>query len=92
MNAGRQQVIRRPRAERKLIFFEEGKRLLSAPGGERVLSEYYAQMRKFGAVVVTVFQQYKMLADHPAVRSAVFDNTKLFLVSAQPSVTEKDSA
>jgi type IV secretion system protein TrbE len=87
MNAGRQQVIRRPRAERKLIFFEEGKRVLSAPGGDRVLSEYYAQMRKFGAVVVTVFQQYKMLADHPAVRSAVFDNTKLFLISAQPSVS-----
>jgi type IV secretion system protein TrbE len=86
MNTGRQQVIRRPRAERKLVFFEEGKRILSAPGGERVLSEYYAQMRKFGAVVVTVFQQYKMLADHPNVRSAVFDNTKLFLVSAQPSV------
>ena len=87
MNTGRQQVIRRPRAERKLVFFEEGKRILSAPGGERVLSEYYAQMRKFGAVVVTVFQQYKMLADHPNVRSAVFDNTKLFLVSAQPSVS-----
>ncbi len=87
MNAGRQQVIRRPRAERKLVFFEEGKRVLSAPGGERVLSEYYAQMRKFGAVVVTVFQQYKMLAEHPNVRAAVFDNTKLFFVSAQPSVT-----
>jgi type IV secretion system protein TrbE len=87
MNTGRQQVIRRPRAERKLVFFEEGKRILSAPGGERVLSEYYAQMRKFGAVVVTVFQQYKMLADHPDVRSAVFDNTKLFLISGQPSVT-----
>ena len=85
MNTARQEVVRRPRAQRKLIVFEEGKRILNVPGGERMLDEFYAQMRKFGAVVVTVFQQYSQLKAHPAARASVFHNTKLFLVSAQPS-------
>jgi hypothetical protein len=86
LNVARQQVIKRPRAQLKLCLFEEGARLIRVPGGAKVLAEFYGQMRKFGAVVCTVFQQYAALktADE-AVRAAVFDNTKLFLVSAQPS-------
>jgi hypothetical protein len=86
LNVARQQVIKRPRAERKFCLFEEGARIIQMPGGAKVLSEFYGQMRKFGAVVCTVFQQYAALktADE-TVRAAVFDNTKLFLVSAQPS-------
>jgi hypothetical protein len=86
LNATRQEVIRRPRAQRKLCIFEEGARLIKAPGGGRVLSEYYTQMRKFAATVCTVFQQYAPLRNDPEIRSAVFDNTKLFLISAQPSL------
>jgi type IV secretion system protein TrbE len=86
LNRIRQQVIRRPRAERKLALFEEGERILATPGGAQVLRAFYPQMRKFGCVVFTALQQYSMLktADE-VVRSAVFDNTKLFLISAQPS-------
>jgi type IV secretion system protein TrbE len=86
MNTTRQQVVKRPRAERKFVLFEEGSRLLAVPGGARVLTEFYAQMAKYGAVVGTVFQQYTALrAADDSTRASVFDNTKLFLVSAQPS-------
>jgi hypothetical protein len=86
LNVSRQQVIKRPRAERKLILFEEGARVIQLPGGAKALKEFYAQMRKFGCVVATVFQQVAALktADE-TVRAAVLDNAKLILVSAQPS-------
>jgi type IV secretion system protein TrbE len=92
LNASRQQVIKRPRAERKLILFEEGARLLQTPGGATVLREFYAQMRKFNVCVGTVFQQASALQDAgPAVRAAIVDNTKLFLISAQPSPAAAES-
>jgi type IV secretion system protein TrbE len=84
-------VIKRPRAQRKLIIFEEGARIIQLPGGAKALKEFYAQMRKYGAVVCTVFQQSAALqsADQ-TLRAAVFDNTKLFVVSAQPSPRAAD--
>jgi type IV secretion system protein TrbE len=86
MNTTRQQVVKRPRAERKFVLFEEGSRLLAVPGGARVLTEFYTQMAKYNCVAGTVFQQYTALrAADDSTRAAVFDNTKLFLVSAQPS-------
>lgn len=91
LNVARQQVMKRPRSERKLLFFEEGARLLQMPGGAAVLKEFYAQARKFGAVVGTVFQQYAALkCSDETIRASVFDNTKLFLVSAQPSPQATD--
>jgi type IV secretion system protein TrbE len=91
LNVARQQVIKRPRAQRKLIIFEEGARMIQLPGGAKALKEFYAQMRKYGAVVCTVFQQSAALqsADQ-TLRAAVFDNTKLFVVSAQPSPRAAD--
>jgi type IV secretion system protein TrbE len=85
LNVSRQAVLKRPRGERKFCLFEEGARLIQAPGGAKVLREYYTQMGKFGATVCTVFQQYAALKEVEQVRSSVFDNTKLFFVSAQPS-------
>jgi hypothetical protein len=91
LNVARQQVIKRPRAQRKLIIFEEGARMIQLPGGAKALKEFYAQMRKYGAVVCAVFQQSAPLqcADE-SLKAAVFDNTKLFVVSAQPSPRAAD--
>jgi hypothetical protein len=91
LNVARQQVMKRRRAERKLIIFEEAARILQLPGGAKALKEFYAQMRKYGAVVCSVFQQATALqtADE-TLRAAVFDNTKLFIVSAQPSPRAAD--
>jgi hypothetical protein len=86
LNFARQRVIKQKRADRKLLVFEEGARLLQVPGGERVLKEFYGQMRKFGCTVFTVFQQAAALsACDPAARAAVIDNAKLIIISAQPS-------
>jgi hypothetical protein len=86
LNVTRQKVVKRPRAQKKLVLFEEGSRLLAVPGGARVLTEFYTQMAKYGCVVGTVFQQYAALktADE-TLKAAVFGNTKLFLVSSQPT-------
>jgi type IV secretion system protein TrbE len=91
LNLSRQQVIKRPRAQRKLIFFEEAARLLQLPGGAKALKEYYAQMGKFGAVVGAVFQQITALKSGDATTQAsIRDNTKLTFVSAQPSPQAAD--
>jgi hypothetical protein len=91
LNVARQQVIKRPRAQRKFVTFEEGARVIQLPGGAKALKEFYAQMRKYGAFICTVFQQSAALecAD-PTLRAAVVDNTKLFIVSAQPSPRATD--
>lgn len=86
LNISRKQVIKRPRAERKLVVFEEGARLISLPGGAQAMKEFFAQLRKFGAVVCASFQQVSALTQaDPTLRSAVLDNAKLFLISSQPS-------
>jgi hypothetical protein len=87
LNVAMQQVMKRPRGQKKLVIFEEGARIIAMPGGSDALKRYYTTARKFGAVVVTVLQQASALsAADPTLRAAVVDNTKLFLVSAQPSV------
>ena len=92
LNIARQQIMRRPRAERKLIIFEEGARLIQLPGGAKAIKEFYGQMGKYGAVVATVFQQSAPLQCAPDdLRAAVIDNTKLFLISAQPSPSAADA-
>ena len=86
LNFARQRVVKQRRADRKILVFEEGARLLQVPGGERVLKEFYGQMRKFGCTVITVFQQISAFKEcSPAARAAVIDNAKLIIVSAQPS-------
>lgn len=81
-----QQVIKRPRAERKLFLFEEAARMVELPGGGETLKFLFTQMRKYNGLVITAFQQLSALAGaDPSVRSAVIDNAKLFLISAQPS-------
>jgi type IV secretion system protein TrbE len=91
LNWTRRQVIKRKRAERKLLVFEEGARVIQLPGGAKTLQEFYTQMRKYGCCVCAVFQQASALQTcDPAVRASVIDNTKLFLVSAQPSPSAAD--
>ena len=90
-NFARQNIIKRPRAERKLVVFEEAMRMLQAPGGAKALREYYAQLRKFNTVCFTVFQQIAALNEaDPSTRAAVIDNAKIILISAQPSPRAAD--
>lgn len=85
LNVSRNQIVRRPRAQRKLVLFEEGARVLAADGGA-LIEEYYTQMRKYGCVTGLVLQQIGAFnAVRDSVRASVLGNTKLFLVSAQPT-------
>jgi type IV secretion system protein TrbE len=92
LNVNRQQIVKRPRAERKLVLMEEGARIIAMPGGAKATREYYAQMRKFGVVIITVFQQVDpLLKADETVRAAVLHNAKLILISAQPNPQAADT-
>jgi hypothetical protein len=80
----RQHIVGLPRGQRKRVVFEEMSRFLNVPGGEKIVSESYAQLRKYGTWVVSVFQQYNQLKGLP-IAPVVFGNSKLFLLMRQQS-------
>ena len=76
-NYGRQHIITLPRGKRKRVIFEEVARTLDIPGGERLVSEFYAQLSKFSTWIVSILQQYGRL-QHSGIRPIVFGNAKQF--------------
>lgn len=78
----RQHLLTLPRAARKRIVFEEVSRFLDVPGGERIVAEGYAQLRKFNCWVVSIVQQYARFKAS-RVRSAVIGNAKQFFLMRQ---------
>jgi hypothetical protein len=81
-NRGRQEIITRPRGQRKAAIFEEASRIVALPSGESFVTNFYNQLRKYNCFAVSLFQQYAAL-NTPAVRSAVIGNSKMFFVTAQ---------
>ena len=76
----RQHILSLPRATRKRIVFEEVSRFLDVPGGEQIVAESYAQLRKFNCWAVSIVQQYARFKGS-RVRAAVMGNAKqLFLM------------
>lgn len=78
----RQHIVSLPRAKKKRWIFEEVARFLNIPGGDKILGEAYAQLRKFACWVVAVTQQYAQLRDTP-LRPVIFGNSKSFLLLKQ---------
>lgn len=78
----RQHILTMPRVLRKRILFEEVARLHDVPGGDRLIAEGYAQLRKFNCWVVSVVQQYAMFA-RSRIRPAVIGNAKQFFLMRQ---------
>lgn len=78
----RQRILALPRAERKRIVFEEVARFLDVPGGDRIVAESYAQLRKFNCWAVSVVQQYAKFKE-ARVRPAVIGNAKQFFLMRQ---------
>jgi type IV secretion system protein TrbE len=78
----RQHILALPRAKRKRIIFEEVARFLDVPGGEKIVGESYAQLRKFNCWAVSIVQQYARFKTS-RVRSAVMGNAKQFFVMRQ---------
>lgn len=78
----RQHILSLPRASRKRIIFEEVSRFLDVPGGEQIVAESYAQLRKFNCWAVSIVQQYARFKAS-RVRSAVIGNAKQFFLMRQ---------
>tara|TARA_B100000989_G_C19497796_1_gene452866 strand:- start:123 stop:1508 length:1386 start_codon:yes stop_codon:yes gene_type:complete len=78
----RQHIIKLPRGVRKRLIFEEVSRFLNIKGGDKILGEAYAQLRKFGCWVCCVTQQYSQLKNSP-LRPVIFGNSKLFFLMKQ---------
>lgn len=78
----RQHILNLPRGVRKRIIFEEVARFLDVPGGEKIVAESYAQLRKFNCWAVSIVQQYARFKSS-RVRSAVIGNAKQFFLMRQ---------
>lgn len=78
----RQHIISLPRKLRKRIIFEEVSRFLDVPGGEKTVSEAYAQLRKFSCWTCSIVQQYERFKSS-RIRSVVMGNSKQHLLMRQ---------
>ena len=81
-NYTRNHIISLSRKARKRYIFEEAGRLLNMPGGERLISEAYAQMRKFSCWIVSIVQQY-MQFKNTLIRPIIMGNSKQFFIMKQ---------
>jgi len=79
---GRQHILSLPRAQRKRILFEELARFLDTPGGEQIVAEGYAQLRKHNCWCASIIQQYARFKAS-RVRGAVIGNAKQFFFMRQ---------
>jgi hypothetical protein len=59
------------------------------PGGERIVSESYAQMRKFNAWNVSIIQQYAGFKNTP-IRPTIMGNSKQFFFMRQQDRSDLD--
>jgi hypothetical protein len=78
----RQHIISLPRAAWKRIVYEELARFLDVPGGEKIVAESYAQLRKFNCWTASIVQQYGKFRDS-RIRPVVVGNCKQFWLMRQ---------
>lgn len=81
-NHARKHIMTLPRALRKRMVYEEVARFLDVPGGEAIVQESYAQLRKFNCVSISVVQQYARFKES-RIRPAVFGNARAFFIMRQ---------
>lgn len=78
----RQHIISLPRATWKRIVCEELARFLDVRGGEKIVAESYAQLRKFNCWMASIVQQYGKFKDS-RIRPVVVGNCKQFWLLRQ---------
>jgi hypothetical protein len=88
-NYTRQHIVTMPRGLRKRNIYEEVARLLDIPGGEQIVRESYAQMRKFNCWNISIVQQYARFKES-RIRSAVFGNSRQFFLMRQNDRADLD--
>lgn len=88
-NDARKHIITLPRALRKRNVYEEVARFLDIPGGEEIVKESYAQLRKFNTWNISIVQQYARFKQSH-IRSAVFGNSRQFFLMRQNDRADLD--
>ena len=83
----RQHIITLPRGVRKRFIFEELARFLNVDEGAKIVSEAFAQLRKYNCRVITVFQNYGGIKEGPLIRT-IFSNAKSYYLMRQNDVTD----
>ncbi|MEZ0300141.1 MAG: VirB4 family type IV secretion system protein [Candidatus Methylacidiphilales bacterium] len=78
----RQHIITLPRKMWKRIIFEEVARFLDVPGGEKIVAESYAQLRKFNCWTLSIVQQYSKFKS-TRIRPVIMGNSKQFFLMRQ---------
>ncbi len=81
-NHVRNEVLTRPRDQRKRIVLEELSAFLTIPDGDRITREFYERMRKYNCWVISVIQQFSRFYDSP-VRSSVMGNSRMLFLLKQ---------
>jgi hypothetical protein len=88
-NHARKHIITLPRALRKRNVYEEVARFLDIPGGQEIVQESYAQLRKFNCWNISIVQQYARFKQS-RIRSAVFGNSRQFFIMRQNDRSDLD--
>jgi len=88
-NYTRQHIITLPRSMRKRNIYEEIARLMDMPGGEEIVKESYAQLRKFNCWNIAIVQQYARFKES-RIRAAVFGNSRQFFLMRQNDRADLD--
>ena len=86
-NHARKHIMTLPRAIRKRNVYEEVARFLDIPGGQEIVQESYAQLRKFNCWNISIVQQYARFKQS-RIRSAVFGNSRQFFILRQNDRTD----
>jgi len=83
----RQHIMGLPKKLRKRIIFEEVDRFLNVPGGEKIVREAYAQLRKYSCSATSVVQQYSFFKES-SIRPVIMGNSKQFWIMKQMDRTD----
>jgi hypothetical protein len=76
-NYARQHILTLPRGQRKRVIFEEVARTLDIPGGDTLVSEFYAQLSKFNCWIISIVQQYSRFKNS-RIRPIIMGNSSMF--------------
>lgn len=87
-NQTRNELIRRPRDQRKRVVIEEVGSFLSIPGGEQVIREVFQTSRKYNTWVCAVAQQ---IQDLEGSLSSLIGNIRLAFLMKQSSEQEVET-
>jgi hypothetical protein len=79
-NRIRAEVVKRPRAEKKVFVYEEASIILSLPGGAELFLESLAQMAKYSCQVMIVTQQLAQFMENEKVAKVAMGNCRQFLI------------